>query len=87
MPSYKNMMEILVENKFDDIIDTFDCCQCKQCRDDIIAFSLNRLPPKYVVTREGEAYSKVYALGLQHDADIVSALTLGAKVVREHPRH
>lgn len=87
MPVYRNVMESLVEEKVDKILHTLDCCQCDQCRNDIVAYALNQLPTKYVVTQQGEAYSKIYVLSVQHDADILAAITAGANLVREHPRH
>ena len=62
-------------------------CTCEACRNDIIAYALNQLPPKYVATRKGEVYSKTFILRNQHYADIMAALAKGAKVVSDHPRH
>lgn len=87
MASYKNVMEQLVEEKLDKIYNTLDCCKCEQCRNDIIAYALNNLPSKYVVTPKGETYSKTFVLSMQHDADINAALAAGANVVKENPRH
>lgn len=84
---YKNVMELLVEEKYEKIKDDLDCCTCAQCRNDVLAYALNQLPSKYVVTPKGEAYSKTFALSVQHDTDIIAALTAGANLVREHPRH
>ena len=33
---YKNVMEDLVEFRFDEIQSTLDCCTCEHCRNDII---------------------------------------------------
>ncbi len=41
---YKNVMEDLVEFRFDEIQSTLDCCTCEHCRNDIIAYALNLLP-------------------------------------------
>ena len=87
MPSYKNVMELLVEEQFDKMAGSLDCCTCDACRNDIIAFALNQLPPKYVATDKGEVYSKTFSLRSQHLADIMTAITKGANLVRKHPRH
>lgn len=87
MKSYKNIMEILVENKWADMSVSLDCCTCDRCKNDILAFALNHLPAKYVVTQEGEVYSKTYVLEIQHNADILTALTQGAELVKKYPRH
>ncbi len=85
--NYQNIMEILVEEAYDKVSPTFECCTCEQCHNDIVAFALNQLPPKYVATQKGEVYSKTYSLGLQHSADITAALMKGANMVKANPRH
>jgi len=83
----KNLMEILVECKYEEVKDALEVCTCDQCRLDVLSYALNRLPAKYVVTDKGEALAKVSSMSLQFDSDILCALTMGAKIVREHPRH
>lgn len=87
MPTYHNVMEELVQGEYDRISDSLSCCKCENCRNDIIAYALNLLPPKYVVTRKGAVYSKTYILRSQHLTDILAALAKAAKVVGENPRH
>lgn len=85
--NYKNVMESLVEETYDKVGSSLDCCNCPRCRDDVIAYALNQLPPKYVATPQGVIYSKTYNLGIQHHADIMAALMKGANVVKNNPRH
>ena len=87
MSEYRNIMESLVEEEFERAAATLGCCTCEACRNDIIAYALNQLPPKYVATRKGEVYSKTFILRNQHYADIMAALAKGAKVFSDHPRH
>lgn len=87
MALYHNAMEDLVEELFDEMKGEFDCCLCEQCRADIIAFGLNQLPSKYVVTKAGGAISKADSLRFQHITDIRAALLRGVQVVKEFPRH
>ncbi|HEX3039432.1 MAG TPA: late competence development ComFB family protein [Caproiciproducens sp.] len=83
----KNMMETLVLEKMDEVNDKLDCCQCPKCRMDIASYALNRLPPKYVATYEGEVYSKLDTLSVQYEADLLKAVFLAAETVKDHPRH
>lgn len=83
----KNYMETLVLEKLDEVSNKLDCCQCPKCRMDIVSYALNRLPPKYVATYEGEVYSKLDTLSVQYEADLLSALFLAAEVVKNNPRH
>lgn len=83
----KNYMETLLLEKLDEVIDKLDCCKCEKCRMDILSYALNRLPPKYVATYEGQVYSKLDMLSLQYETDLMCALYQAAEVVREHPHH
>lgn len=87
MRQLKNMMEDFVLRKYEEMKDHLDCCSCESCRLDVLSYALNRLPPKYVVSREGELYSKNASYELQYKADIIAALTQAANVVRQYPRH
>ncbi|MDF1495717.1 late competence development ComFB family protein [Caproiciproducens sp. CPB-2] len=83
----KNLMESLLLTKMDEVIDKLDCCKCEKCRMDIASYALNRLPPKYVATYEGEVYSKLDTLSTQYETDLLNALFQAAKVVSENPHH
>ena len=83
----KNMMEILVLEKIDELGDKLDCCKCEKCRLDIATYALNRLPPKYVATYLGEVYSKLDTLSVQYDADLLNAIYQAAQIVNENPSH
>ncbi|QAT41810.1 late competence development ComFB family protein [Aminipila luticellarii] len=83
----KNIMESIVLQKLDETIDKLGCCTCDECRLDIASYALNLLPPKYVVTYEGEMYSKLDTLSLQYEADLLSALSQAAQVVSQNCRH
>jgi len=87
MAQYKNIMETLVEEEYERASSSLGCCTCELCRNDIIAYALNQLPPKYVATRKGEVYSKTFILRNQHRTDIMAALAKAAGIVRESPRH
>lgn len=87
MGSYKNLMETILEELYDQIERTLDCCHCPDCRRDVLCYALNRVPPKYVVTRQGELFTKLSNATNQKDTDLVAALAMGAKMVKDHPRH
>lgn len=87
MKKYVNMMETFVEETLQLIAPELDCCTCEQCRNDIAALALNRLPPRYVVTEAGGAISKADTMRIQHLTDVRTALIQAAQAVKEHPRH
>lgn len=83
----KNYMETLLLEKLDEVIDQLDCCKCEKCKMDIMSYALNRLPPKYVATYEGQVYSKLDTLSVQYETDLMCALYQAAKVVCANPHH
>lgn len=87
MALYKNVMEDIVEQKYDEVKDALGCCTCEQCKSDLIAYVLNQLPPKYVMTQEGSLYTKLTLVRKQYQVDVISALTQAAEIIRQHPRH
>lgn len=85
---FKNYMEEAVEYTMEEILARRDdICKCDRCKMDIKALALNHLPPKYVVTDKGYAYTKVNELVSQFKADVTVAVTNAMKVVRNNPRH
>ena len=62
-------------------------CSCNRCQLDVIALTLNRIKPKYVVTNKGELYSRAQMMTSQFDADIVKEITKSIDIERENPRH
>ena len=53
---------------------------------DILAFALNHLPPRYVVTEKGHLYTRVDELKQQFRTDIIVELTKAIQRVVENPR-
>ena len=87
MKLYVNMMETVCEDTLKELEPELDCCLCEQCRNDIIAYALNHLPCRYVVTPAGGAISKAAAMRIQHMTDVRTALIRAAQTVKESPRH
>lgn len=84
----KNVMETIVWDKIDSILDLVDgCCKCEKCRNDIMAITLNNMPSKYVVTKQGELYSRINASELQSNINISTIITNAVMFVKDHPRH
>ena len=84
----KNVTEILVEQKLDELIKRGeDFCRCTQCREDIIAYALNNLNPHYVSTEQGDLYTKAKVLSINFDVEVTTAVAMAIKLVGENPRH
>lgn len=83
----KNVMEMLVAQRLEEIKDRLPGCKCDICLQDITAHALNHLEPKYVATHTGELYTKADALTMQNEIDLTSALVKSAEIVSKNPRH
>lgn len=82
-----NLLEAHVLQEYDGIVRHFpDFCGCTTCREDVLVYALNRLPPKYVVGREGTVLSGVSLDKDQNRAAIEVALMEGIRKVNLAPR-
>lgn len=84
---YKNITEILVEQKLAALWKNYDGCTCVRCHDDIMCYALNRLPSKYVSTTKGELYHKAATLSIERDVEVTMIVTMAMEVVGKQPRH
>ena len=56
----KNAVEDHVVEAYENLQPHFpEFCGCEMCRADVIVYSLNRLPPRYVATLEGAVVTEV----------------------------
>ena len=56
----RNLLEEHVVEAYDQLRTNFPAfCGCEVCRADVLVYALNRLPPRYVVGREGTVLSGV----------------------------
>jgi competence protein ComFB len=53
---------------------------------DILAYALNRLPPRYFVTEKGQLFTRIQELRQQFKTDILVELTKGIQQVLNNPR-
>lgn len=83
----KNYMEIIVEEKLDEVIKDMDICKCTKCKGDIVAVTLNRLAPRYVVSQKGILYAKLQSLSTQFEATVVTEIVKSATFVSANQRH
>ncbi len=87
MDKYYNITERLIINKLDEIWNTLNNCKCDRCRNDIIALTLNQVGSKYVVSSEGELYSKLCTLSQDYEFEVVKAIAKATFIVNEKPNH
>ena len=84
----KNYMEDLILSRMPEVLRSIpDVCMCERCHMDRLAYALNNLPPKYVVTPKGKLYAKLNTLEGQFSADVTRVIMDAAIRVDQYPRH
>jgi len=83
-----NYMEQVVKDELPRLIDLRkDVCTCENCQLDIIAYALNQLPPKYVVSERGHVHTKIDFVEIQHETDVTRVILQGINTIGKRPRH
>lgn len=83
-----NYMEDVVEKMLNELLsDPKVACTCEQCRKDATAFALNRLPPRYVASQKGLAFTEIDALCTKFRTEVVREVKKAIASVAEHPKH
>ncbi len=62
-------------------------CLCPQCRSDIAALALRKLPAKYTTTEKGAYFVRVELQSRQAQLDIFKALRDAVQTVNQNPHH
>lgn len=83
----RNIMEEYVILTLDEMLDQLEGCKCERCRLDIASFALNRVPPRYVATTQGELMSRLCEFDSQFKASIMAEIVRANEVIQKHPHH
>jgi len=83
----KNVTEQLVSRAYGELLPSVpDLCRCEVCREDVLVYALNRLPPHYTSTLKGEVVSKLELEAGQGSIDVTVVLLDGMRRVADAPR-
>lgn len=82
-----NLSEMLASELMRDVMTKLNVCDCKLCKADVLALTLNHLPQKYVTTDAGKQYMQLNMYRKQYETDVLSALTRACVRVKGSPRH
>lgn len=89
----RNLMEDLVEDKVNKLYDDLKkyntvwlSCDCENCRLDAMAFVLNRIPPKYIISSRGITHNAADQNLTQIKADIDTLAMEGIRLVSSSKR-
>ncbi|WP_203363337.1 late competence development ComFB family protein [Bacillus sp. REN10] len=83
----KNAMEDIVKAIIAEHKDTLKLtCRCDRCLDDLLALSLNHLPPMYVVDDKYRPYvAAKYMVNTQEHANILTTITQASTKIAANP--
>jgi len=77
-----------VWDKVEEVLkNTSGICKCEKCKADIIAYALNNLKPRYVVSYKGETFARAEFIGQDHNINITVEVVKAVSVVSSQPRH
>lgn len=83
-----NYMEDIAANELERLLeDTKDICKCQKCKLDMLAWALNRLPPKYIVSEKGRVFTKITGQNVQFQVDVIRELTKAILYISKKPQH
>ena len=82
-----NLMEEMVTRKLDETMAECETCNCDLCRKDVLALTLNSLPPHYTVRDSGNVLAEHKWNSQQGQAEIITAIMQAIKKVKAFPRH
>ena len=82
-----NIMEQIVSERLDTLLNDSDCCKCSECKQDMLAFALNLVKPKYVNSTKGELFGRIDSTKLQNSVDIDIAVAKAIAKVSSSPKH
>ena len=85
--TYINVMQTLVDEKADKYMEMFGICLCDRCKADVRAYTLNHLPPKYVLLGPREIVPRLTVYENKYSSDIVAQLINACKIVMNTPHH
>ena len=83
-----NVMERVIVEKLNTDIDALNMnCTCDRCLADVLAISLNQLPPNYIVNSAFEPIIRASQEADQHEATrVLAVISYAAKIVSDAPR-
>ena len=82
-----NLTEEHVQSSYDSLVSRFpDFCGCDVCRADVLVYTLNRVPARYVSSQQGSVITEVSLEKDQSRAAIDVAMMDGLRRISLSPR-
>jgi competence protein ComFB len=87
LESIRNRTKELVYERIEELLmDRDDLCSCETCVLDLVAFTLNRVTPRYTTSLLGDLHPD-RVLEKKIEVEIELALNAGIKQLQVHPHH
>lgn len=84
----KNFSEVIVKKALEEYLPKANIpCKCERCQADIMAFALNRLPPRYYVSQKGEVITNFESQMVPDKARVLAEVVAAAQIVAAYPSH
>lgn len=84
----KNIIEDIASDFLNSALSLrYDICTCSQCRNEMLAYILSRLPAKYVTTEKGALHTIIEQERIEHEAEIARAMIDAIETISKNPRH
>jgi competence protein ComFB len=88
MYTLKNFSEVMVQRTLDEYLAKVNLpCKCERCRADIMAFALNRLPPRYFVSLKGEVITNFESQMIPDKTRVLAEIVAAAQIIASEPNH
>ncbi len=88
MYNLSNFSEVMVKQALDEYLPKANLpCKCERCQADIVAFALNRLPPRYFVSLKGEVMTHFESQMVPDKARVLSEVVSAAQIISAYPSH
>jgi len=85
---FKNYMEgIAKRNLEEQLSNRDDLCKCERCKLDMLAYAMNHLPSKYVVSDRGHIYTKLQEMEVQFNTDVTREVLKAIELIKQNKRH
>lgn len=84
---FLNVMEHVVENIAKEYMERLGGCTCEHCIADVIALTLTKLPPKYVVVEPPAASPLLNFYSSRFSPQVIVEVTKSCFTIKENPHH
>ncbi|MFH1247545.1 MAG: CheR family methyltransferase [Candidatus Omnitrophota bacterium] len=84
----RNIIEDIAKDQLEKAVSLrYDICVCNICKNDMLAYALSRLPPKYATTDQGAMHTIIENTRPERENEISRVIMLAIEMISKNPRH